>query len=610
MPRRGVEGVDDLIDPLSEFLKHPGHVCRPLRPDDPDDRGCANGAVRLNSFQAQGLAEFHDTGRLWVNGPLGIGKSILSFLAFTLLEAKRPLLVIPGGGRSETLKGLEIAREHWRIPSFQIGSYQKIARPGNENFFWEPPGPYDVVIFDEIQNCRNEDTAVTRRFERLRDNAGLVIVVGDREIHVPANWRTGVMSATHAKDSVVDFAHTMVWTHGKEGAPIPTSESELNDWASAIDANPRERIAPGALTIFSNGNDSLEEVRKGIARRIFETPGVISSDKSYVDAKLEIVLRDVPLGGPEDEHFKVLRGDPDDHEDFPGWRDPGGDIIADPMEMWRVACSLALGFWTYWDPQPPDGWYQARKAWHAGVRAVLQASRTLDTVAQVANAVDRGEIPDLVEDLAAWREAEPTFKQCNNVNCTLDHRKIVDGREVNKYHSLAEWVGDSALCYAQDWVKEGGIVWTQHTHFGRELARRTGAPYFEDAGLTADKRQSIVRTNEKGIIASVQANGTMRNLQQYRRNLFASIWPVGYIVEQCIGRTHRQGQRAPVVTVDWAISCREQLNGFDRVSAQHAPFYKDLLAMPSRICSGETRTEPLTQSGWAFRPNMNSKDAQ
>ncbi len=244
--------------------------------------------------------------------------------------------------------------------------------------------------------------------------------------------------------------------------------------------------------------------------------------------------------------------------------------------MWRHCCSLALGYFTVWDPPAPSAWRLARYRWHSSVREVLQDSRTLDTVKQVASAVDNGRYPGLVDILADWRDIEPTFIP----------------------NSVPVWVGDTALKYAVDWLREGGVVWTGHTHFGIELSKRTGCPYFAAEGLS-ETGESIVHTKEPGIIASVQANGVQRNLQRYNRNLIASIYPVGYVVEQCIARTHRQGQRRDV-TVDWILSCREQLNGYDKAASSHGPFYRDLLRVPSRLCGAAVRSERITTSGWAF----------
>ncbi len=449
LPRRGEGGIEDLIEPLSAFLRKPGHVCRALT-NDPDDRGCAGGFVRLNALQTQALVEFHDTGGLFLQGPMGCGKTGVSVLAPTLLGATRALLVIPGGGRQQTIHDIRILREHWNIVPFRIESYQKLAREDQENFFYEPPGPYDCFIFDEAHFCKNARAAVTRRVERYREHAGrsvkLVHFVTKAEftVQVPPAPPTATMTGTPAKDSVRDFGHTMEWALGAN-TPLPRG-GELDDWANALDANPAERIAPGALTVFSCGRDDLESVRRGVAERMFSTPGCISSSLSYVETALSITLRDVPLSATEDHHFRVLRGDPDDRENFPGWTTPDGDVFTDATELWRHCCSLALGYFTVWDPPAPSAWRLARYRWHSSVREVLQDSRTLDTVKQVASAVDNGRYPGLVDILADWREIEPTFIP----------------------NSVPVWVGDTALKYAVDWLRDGGVVWTGHTHFGTE----------------------------------------------------------------------------------------------------------------------------------------------
>lgn len=574
LPRRDRTGVEDLIDPLSDYLRKPGHVCKP---------GCAGGFTRLNLLQTQALVELYDTGGLVLQGPLGCGKTGVSVLAPTLMQARRALLIIPGGGVDKTIHEINILKEHWNIIPFRIASYQKLAREEQEFFFFEPPGPYDLFLLDEAHHCRNDRTAVTRRIHRLREKAGQEITITNSvsqrsvRVQVPPRPRMGIMTATPVKDSISDVGHIMEWALDGH-TPLPRVKSELDDWSAALDAHPPERIRPGALTVFSDGKDDLESVRRGVGRRIFDTPGCIASSESYVTAKLEIILRDVKLSKAEDEWFKILRGDPDDLENFPGWTTPDGVVFTEAADLWRHSCSMSLGYFTIWDPPAPAEWRRARYLWTAGVREILAESHTLDTVKQVATACDNGQFPHLKGYLDDWREIEPTFVP----------------------NSVPRWIGSTSLDYAARWLEGGGIVWTWHTHFGRELARRTGCPYFGEGGLTNDG-QSIVHTKAKAIVASVIANGVMHNLQRYDRCLIASIWPAAYAVEQCIGRIHRQGQLAPKVSVEWMISCREQLAGFSKASDLQAPFMRDVFQIPARLCGGDVKSETLSTTGWAFR---------
>lgn len=597
LPRRGAGGCEDLIDPLSDFLRKPGHVCRPLT--GPDDPGCAGGFTRLNLLQTQALVEFHDTGGLFLQGPLGCGKTGVAMFAPTLLQEPRAIYIVPGSAISsgKVFSELNILREHWNIVPFQVVSYQKLAREEQEFFFFEPPGPYGLFLLDEAHYCRNAETAVTKRIHRLREKAGMEIEIvriktGQKfRVRVPATPRMGVMTATPVKDSIRDTAHTMEWALNGN-TPLPRDGSDIDDWAGCLDAEPPERFAPGALTVFSDGKDDLESVRKGVGKWIFDTPGCISSSESFVSAKLEIALRDVPLAKVEDDWFKVLRGDPDDTsgEDgstaFPGYTTPDGDVFTEAAELWRHACSLALNYYTIWDPPAPADWRRARYLWHSWARAILSESRTIDTIAQLATAVDNGRFDDCELPLGRtprgvlndWREIEPTFIP----------------------NSVPVWVGDTALKYAAKWLEGGGIVWTGHRHFRNELAKRTGCPSFGAGGLDLATGQSIVSTRAPAIIASTVACGAMFNLQGYNRNLIASVWPAAYAIEQLIGRTHRQGQKSPLVTVEWMISCREQLDGFARAASCQAPLLRDFMRIPSRLCGAKVHSDKITTNGWAF----------
>lgn len=586
LARRKSGGVDDLIDPLSELLRKPGHVCRPPGTRGPDDKGCADGFTRLNRLQAQALSELHDFNGLWLQGPLGAGKTGITVLGPRLLNRDRALLVTPGGKgfREKTIHDIDIMKEHWDILPFQLESYQKLSLESAENFFYEYPGPYNLIMLDESQACKSEDAAVRRRIDRLVANSGKLITLEHFvtkqkfQVQVPPKPPFASLTATPSKESILDVTSTMFWCLGdRSPLPRPSAKSDIQDWAACLDPRPAERLLPGALTAFSGGKDSLEDVRKGVGDWIFDTPGCISSSETFCNAKLSITLRNVTLSKEEDHWFKVLRGDPDDPENFPGKTTPDGDVFTDSMEMWRHACSLALGFYTIWDPPAPPEWRLARYLWHTGVNDILRESDTLDTIKQVASAIDNGRFKHLKEILDQWREIEPTFTP----------------------NSVPVWVGDSALRYATEWLRGGGIVWTAHVPFGEELSRRAGVPYFGEEGLSA-AGESIVHTRAPGLVASVIANGKGHNLQHYNRSLVASIWPVGYAAEQMLGRSHRQNQKRDV-TVDWMISCREQLNGFDRAQGLHGPYYRDLFKIPSRMIGADLAAEKIDTRGWAFR---------
>ncbi len=127
----------------------------------------------------------------------------------------------------------------------------------------------------------------------------------------------------------------------------------------------------------------------------------------------------------------------------------------------------------------------------------------------------------------------------------------------------------------------------------------TGATYYGANGLS-DAGESITLVKPgKAIIASVQANSTGRNLQMFSTNLITSCPPSAQIVEQLIGRTHREGQEADTVSVDILLGCYEHFDSFER-ALDSARAAADTLGHEQKLLIGDilmpdisARTGPL-----------------
>lgn len=301
---------NDLIDPLSQFLRRP-HTCHP---------GCAGGVVRLLPFQTDVLIEAHDYGGVFVQGPIGSGKTLSSFLLAACFQAKRPILVIPGGMKEETVLKLKKLREHWAIPAIELVTYEWMSLEAQDKFFlnFNP----DLLVFDESHKCKNPEAAITARVRRLLEDH-----------HVPIC----IMSGTPAKRSIKDFAHTMRWAL-RELCPLPIIKSDLADWASVVDSGlrPDQRLDPGALRVFGN---HLQQIRVGMRKRIFSTPGALCSIENNVDAKLQVNLVNLPLTKAEDANYRYL---------YEEWSTPDGHEFFDAVHMWRYARQLAMGYYGIW----------------------------------------------------------------------------------------------------------------------------------------------------------------------------------------------------------------------------------------------------------------------
>jgi hypothetical protein len=131
-------------------------------------------------------------------------------------------------------------------------------------------------------------------------------------------------------------------------------------------------------------------------------------------------------------------------------------------------------------------------------------------------------------------------------------------------------VCDYKIKAAVEWCKErlehgpeketgqrGGIVWHHHPEIGRwlcEYLKAAGVPFvYAPAG---DKGNEAVFS--PGLVVASFAHGVGKNLQHQCQQLFLEVRREGSVMEQTLGRTHRQGQKSDEVNADIFLS-----NGFD-----------------------------------------------
>jgi hypothetical protein len=417
------------------------------------------------------------------------------------------------------------------------------------NLSVEGPETYVLGGGEIVHNChylKNYRAGRTRRVTRYM-----------RE-HPDARF-VGV-SGTVMKGSVRDFAHLLRWAL-KDRAPIPTTDDEVTVWADALDekVNPLGRRRPEALFELSGSDggrelaqllnvheqDDITRARRVFQSRLLETRGVVASSRTDgVTCSLRVSALEYQPSAITEEHIRSMRhGVKDARGKFVvrPWMTPDGWAFSNPIEFRMYLRQLALGFHSVWDPRPPLEWMEARRNWASFVRETLEQSQSIDTELQVANEVDRGRL--VTDTLARWRAVRDTF--------TIQPKDV--------------WHDDAALAACAAWMERArGIVWCEHRFFARRLAALTGAVYYGANGLSDAGESITVVKPGRAIIASVQANATGRNLQMFAANLVTSCPPSAQIVEQLIGRTHRDGQEADEVTVDVLVGCREHHDAFQR----------------------------------------------
>ena len=539
------------------------------------------GTMNLHPTQAIALIELVKTDGLFGALRVGGGKTLLSLLAPVVLGSKRSVLILPASLIPKTEIERKAYLKHFKVStSIRPISYQMLGTvKGAEMLeYWKP----DTIVCDECHFLKSKKAGVTKRVARYFANH--------------PNVRCVAMSGTVMKNSIKDFAHILEWTHGKDKMPVPNRD-DLDNWAAALDEGPKmgQRVGVGVLVDLSpnvEGETKLERGRRAFQKRLSETEGVVVSDaKDGCGASLYISALEYNVNETTEENFQLLREK---------WQLSTGIELMEAMEVWRHARELALGVHYEWTKRPEDAWLQARKAWSKFVRDILRESKTLDTPLQVANAVDDGTLQD-EGVLSRWRAIKDTFEPVT--------------------HPI--WHDDTALNVCVDWAKqriakkENGIIWVEHTFFGHELSKRLGVGYYGAHGLATQEspqpgqsiEAAIVTMGNSGgvVVASVAANSTGRNLQDAAHNLITSPMTGSDGWEQLLGRTHRTGQKADTVFVEFLFGCLEHFDAIERAQAR-ATMALDTIGDRPKLLSADLiyPRDANNREGWRWQKESNT----
>lgn len=509
------------------------------------------GQMQLRPVQAISLFELVNEGGMFGPQRVGAGKTLVSLLAPTVFQrvkslGQRPLLVVPAGLVEKTERDRRLLAEHWQIaPFIRIMSYEWLGREKAADAL-ESFAP-DLVIPDECHRLKNTRAAVTRRFVRFfREHP-----------HV----RCAAMSGTITKRSIHDYAHVLCWCLRASEVPVPLHFQDLDDWAEALDEkklrDEEDAADPGDLRELCNESEcQLWDVgqprraaRMAYRRRLVETPGVVATEETPIDASLTIRGLKLSPNAAVEEAFAKLRST---------WETPDGWPIADGMTMSRHAKELAVGFYYRWDPYPPREWLEPRRVWAKFVRDTIRHSRTLDSELQVRQWA--AQLPECKE-LSDWLAVRDTFKP----------------------NTVPVWLDDSALLLTAAWAREHtGIIWVEHQCFGERLERDFGRAYYHKKGR--DKRGAFIDDHPmvESLVASVASNKEGRNLQKWSENLIVSPPMSGLTWEQVLGRSHRDGQEADEVTVDVIVGCAEHLEALEQ-ARRDADYIQSSTGSPQKL---------------------------
>ncbi len=597
LPRRTKPELEAITRGLTQLLRKPG------------------GTQELRDLQGWCLYEGPAANGLVATIQTGGGKTLIGMLmpmvwpyikqADGTMRPPRCVLLIPADLRVQFQSDWKRYGEHWNLPTlagepnFQQGkpilhviSYSDLQQPKNSALL-EQLQP-DLLMGDEISCLRNFESArtirATRFFARFYNTAF-------------CGW-----DATITEDSLEDFWHLLAWALG-ENSPMPVEPAEVRRWARAIDPDRYNDgfYLPGVLMKFCKPGEKESDVRRGFHRRLVDTFGVVTSADKRLGIPLVFRQRiPPPMPAAIAEYLKTLRRPPNQG----GWCRPDGEQLEEASQVVACARQLGTGFflrWKYPRGEPAElieEWFSKRQDFNRELRSELGSPRVhMDSRKLCENAAERwytGGCPDCQRGPLEFHRdrqwangsmhrcpGEPTHPLWAS-ECWPAWRAIKD----KVYHETeAVWVSDWLMQDAAAWAREApGIVWVEHPEEGEFLSKLTGFRYYGGGEKSAAELDELYGEGtgraQTSIICSVKANIRGKNLQYaFSRNLIVSWMASNSTMEQLIGRTYREGQTEPQVTVDYYLHTKEFENSME-TSLERAKYHHETLGQAQKLVYG------------------------
>ena len=577
LPRRELLSSEYMAHDLSASLRRKGST------------------FELRPAQAAMLVEAGLYGGLFAAIRVGQGKSVCAPLFPLMVDHKVALLLVPAALKVELETHLlPMLRKHFDLKPFFVLSYSELS----------------VEYF--CPACRAK--RMTRDEKKRRDCAecrkGILESIGaDLFICDEAHNLVGAGSARAVKFSEYFKAHPLTkliamsgtllktlktaqvllkLTH-RGGCPLPLDYVSLRDWSQAVDAKVEgDRLDAGALLMLYDGDGACRNLssdcsdcggtgklnrvvraRLGLRKRFLDTQGFIASaNEEEVGASLVVRTISVPLPGKVEEALGRMRAT---------WVTPYGEEIPDPISFWRHCREVLSGFYYRWvwpDDEPDYDWLEARRDWHKLVRDVVKCrAEGIYTELTVRNAVRHN--PHLLPK-SLRKPAEGFLAAWDAIKDTQDPPV------------KAEWLDDFMVCYVARWTLDNpeGIAWCEHRAIMEALAEIPGGPKVFAAGDKHNAALADLAAGEgalaRGIVCSIAAHGTGKNLQRWNRGLVVTPPSSDRVTEQLIGRQHRPGQDADEVSFDVVVGEGEAWEAFNTALAG-AKTAHDLTGAPQKL---------------------------
>ncbi len=421
----------------------------------------------------------------------------------------------------------------------------------------------DLLILDEAHAVKNAKAARTKRLTRYMEQ---------RQPRVVA------LSGTITSKSINDYHHLLAHALGAN-CPLPMDPALASNWSFVLDANadPSDaQVGPiTPLLQWSRENFPAQKLpagvpgfRKAYKIRLNTSPGVVATGDNEIGVSLVIENTPADLKKVEttDEYVKLCKLMKDVEE---LWRTPSGDEIEFGFHKWRYLYELTTGY--YYNLRWPSVeelqrrqrltaaeaeaylteakiHHEALQDYHKLLRRWLEYSGKpkLDTPLLVASNMAQHGGRDVGMPLyGAWKAAKD-----------LEFDGMPE--RVSEPRRICDYKIQHAVAWASEHAEHGrgALIWFHHDTAGRWLAEDLKAAGIdalwcpsESVRKGANAMVLDAANANRIMVMSMGGHGTGKNLQHFEHQLFLQFPRKADLLEQVIGRTHRNGQQADELVV-------------------------------------------------------------
>lgn len=596
-----VQGIDkETFDAINELVVQPTELRKKPMSEGGD-------GFRLFPMQAQALYSYSLYDGVFAPIAVGGGKTLTSLLiaqeAFNKGHTKVMLIIPPTIVPQLVKDDLPSYRTlvHFNMPVHVLHGFKadkqlmiaKSRRPGlyvytysglsseNAEAILEAVAPQTIIADEAHLLSATRESARARRFNHFLDEAGAELIA---------------MSGTITKKEPIEY-FSLLKHSLKENNPLPNIKTMATHWSECIgtkmdqdggiECNMNRQKATGPLMPVINWakmsfpkeefETNLAGFRKAYRFRFMSTPGVESSGDDFLDIPLNII-NDPSDNGPNEQGWDELQ------EFCRCLKDemvtPGGEELEHAMHVWKWLYELeGAGFYNelYW---PDMEWIEKYKNLsRSESRVLLERSQHWHEIYKdyvheqaqfLKHCAKRGLDTPLLLGRSMSQHGPKEVGHALYESWVLKNEKEFEGRLTRLERAIR--VCPFKINKAVDWARntlpknEGGIIWYKSKEVGLwlkealEMADIKHVLHCPSGAKHDDEIRKVKTDHKKSIVIACSAHATGKNLQEIGWNRHVQWYQDAQLTEQCLGRTHRNGQKRKEVMTYVDVSSE-----FDRV---------------------------------------------